>query len=104
MIKKIDMPLEDQETTINYAKHVIGDQAEVYTTDKVVMKRYERFTQKHPDLCRVVKDDKYSMTFSVDVRCASIYPKAPRQVNLTDEQKEILRERMKTAREKKKQD
>lgn len=100
MKAKDEISLEDIETIINYSKYNVGEWAEVYTTDKIVMKRFEKFCQEHPDYGKVLKDDRYSMTFSVHPKCASIYPHAPRTVLLTDEQKAELAERMKAAREK----
>ena len=92
MIQKIDMKLDETETIISYSQYNIGPWAEVYTTDKLVMKRYSKFCKEHPDRARLVKEDKYSMTFSVDPKCASLYPKAPRRVILTEEQKEQRRQ------------
>lgn len=98
MTEKISMLAEDTETVINFCKHNIGDWAEVYTTDKAVMKRYDKFTQNHPEYCRLVGEDKYSMTFSVDPKCASYFPRAPRKVNYTEEQKRLLAERLAAVR------
>ena len=95
MTEKIIMTSEDTETTINYNKFTLGDWAEVYTTDKTIMKRFEKFCQKHPDYAKLVKEDKYSMTFSVHSKCASLYPRAPRKVNMTEEKLEELRNRFK---------
>lgn len=100
MQKKVDVPLDSQETIINYSKYQIGDWAEVYTTDKVIMKRYEKFCQKHPDFGTVTAEDQFSMTFSVHPKCASLFPKAPRKVEMTDERKEQLRMQMKAIRSK----
>ena len=100
MTDKVVMIAEDTETIINFSKYHIGDWAEVYTTDKNVMKRYEKFSQKHPEYCRLIKEDKYSMTFSCDYRCASFYPRAPRKLNYTEEQKRALSERLIAARSK----
>ena len=85
---------EDRETVINYSKYHIGDWAEVYTTDKDVMKRFEKFCKEHPDYGRLVKEDKYSMTFSVHPKSASLYPHAPRKVVLSEEQRKVLVERL----------
>ncbi len=100
MVKKVDMPLEDQETIINYSKYHLGEWCEVYTTDKVVMKRYEKFCKEHPEYARVIKDDKYSMTFTVHPKCASVYPKAPRKVKMSEERKETLREQLRNLKNK----
>ena len=100
MTEKVVMLTEDTETTINFSKVNIGDWAEVYTTEKPVMKRYEKFMKSHPEYCRLVKEDKYSMTFSVDPKCASYYPRAPRKVVYTEEQKQALIDRLTAARNK----
>ena len=89
---------EDRETVINYCKYHIGDWAEVYTTDKVVMQRFEKFCNEHPDFGRLLKEDKYSMTFSVHPKCASLYPHAPRKVVLSEEQKQLLTARLASMR------
>ena len=47
MTDKIRMLAEDTETTWNYCKYHIGEWAEMYTTDKIMMRRYETFAQKY---------------------------------------------------------
>lgn len=88
------MLAEDTETVINYSKYHIGDWAELYTTDKQVMKRIEKFCVNHPDYGKLLKEDKYSMTFSLHPKCACLYPHAPRKMNFTEEQKKIMSERL----------
>lgn len=100
MKKKVDVPFDSQETIINYSKFQIGEWAEVYTTDKVVMKRYDKFCSNHPEYSKVIAEDNMSMTFSVHPKCATLFPRAPRNVTMTEEQKELLRERMKNIRKK----
>ena len=99
---KVSVPKEEQETVINYSKFGIGEWAELYTTDTVVMKRYEKFGAKRPDYCKLLKKDNYSATFSVHPKCVGIYPKAPRQTNLTEERRKELQDRMSQIRSKKK--
>jgi hypothetical protein len=95
MTEKLAIAAEDIETAITYSKHTLGEWAELYTTDKVVMKRYVKFAEKYPDACRLKEEDQYSMTFLVHPKCAGIYPKAPRMNHLTDEQKQANAERLK---------
>ena len=95
MIEKVPMLAEDTETTWNYCKYHIGDWVEMYTTDKAMMHRYEEFTKKYPDHCKLIKEDKYSMTFSIDPKCMGFKPKAPRKGPvLTEEQKQANRDRL----------
>ena len=91
---KANVPQEEQETIINYAKFGIGEWAEVYTTDYTIMKRYEKFCKTHPDYAKILKKDKYGMTFSVHPKCASLYPRAPRQTSISEERRQELKERM----------
>ena len=98
MTEKVTMSAEDTETIIVYSQFNIGDWVELYTTDKIIMKRFEKFSKNHPDYCRFIKEDKYSMTFSVHPKCACIYPKAPRKVILTEEQRQERAERLQAMR------
>jgi hypothetical protein len=96
---KVDMPYEDQETIISYCKLDPNDRAEVYSTDKIIIKRYNKFCKNHPDLCEVIHDDKFSTTFSVDIRCAGFYPRAPKKGRpMTEEQRIAASERLAVAR------
>ena len=85
---------EEQETVINYCKYHIGEWAEVYTTDRNVMRRYERFCEKNPEYGKIIKDDKYGMTFSVHPKCASLFPRAPRKNVISEERRQELIKRM----------
>lgn len=59
------------------------------------MKRYEKFMNKYPKVCKLIREDKYSMSFSVHPKCAGIYPRAPRKgPTLTEDQKQANRERL----------
>lgn len=95
MKEKVVMSAEDTETIINYSVHHIGEWPELYTTDKIVMKRYDKFMAKYPDVCKLIKEDKYSMTFSVHPKCIGIYPRAPHRNTFTPEQQRINGERLK---------
>jgi len=99
MTEKVAMLAEDTETIWNYSKYHIGEWPEMYTTDKIVMKRYERFAQKHPDYCKLVKEDQYSLTFTIHPKCMGLYPRAPRKGPvLTEEQKQANRKRLENLR------
>lgn len=102
MTEKFSVPAEETETTINYSQFQLGDWAELYTTDKNMMKRYEKFASNNPDYCRLIKEDSYSMTFSVHPKCVGIYPRAPRRVQYSEEQINASRERLRKYYEDKK--
>lgn len=99
MTEKVTMLAEDTETVWNYCKYHLGDWIEMYTTDKVMMRRYEQFAQKYPDHCKLVNEDQYSMTFTIDPVCMGFKPRVPRKGPvLTDEQKQANRERLENIR------
>ena len=83
---KINPSPDEVETIINFSSTQIGSWAEVYTNDRYVMKRYEKFRKEHPEYATLIKEDDYSMTYSVHPKCASLYPRAPKKMNLTQEQ------------------
>lgn len=95
MLPKVNIPFNETETVINFSVYHTGEWAEVYTTDKNVMKRYEKYMAKYPDYCKLIKDDKYGMTFSIHPKYAGIYPRAPRKAHFTPEQQEANIERLK---------
>ena len=94
MLEKYDTKLEDKETVINYCPYHMGDWAEVYTTDKVVMKRFEKFIARYPQCGKLIAEDKYSMTFSVHPKSASIYPKPVRKLIMSEEQRKAIGDKL----------
>lgn len=99
MTEKVPMLAEDTETTWNYSKYHLGNWVEMYTTDRVMMRRYEQFSQKYPDHCKLVREDQYSMTFTIDPVCMGFKPRAPRKAPaLTEEQKQANKERLESIR------
>jgi len=84
------------ETTIN---HSPGHWAEVYTTDPKVIGRYMKLCESNPELFKIIEQTEYSVIFSVHPKHASLYPKAPRKVNYTEEQRQALRDRLSAVRE-----
>ena len=67
--------------------------------NKALMRRYEVFSQKYPDHCKLIKEDQYSMTFTIDPACMGFKPRAPRKGPvLTDEQKQVNAERLEQLR------
>ena len=99
MTEKVTMLAEDTETIWNYSKYHIGKWVEMYTTDKTVMRHYEAFSIKYPDHCKLVKEDKYSMTFIIHPACMGVKPRAPRKAPvLSEEQRQANRERLENAR------
>ena len=102
MTEKVSLLAEDVETVWNYSKYHLGEWVEMYSTDKKIMQRYERFSQKYPDYCKLLKEDRYSKTFTVHPKCMGVYPRAPRKgPTLTQEQKQANTERLERIRQSK---
>lgn len=100
MTEKVPMLAEDTETTWNYSKYHFGNWVEMYTTDRVMMRRYEQFSQKYPDHCKLIGENRYSMTFSIDPVCMGLKPRAPRKAPaLTEDQKQANKERLESIRQ-----
>ena len=102
MTDKVSMLTEDIETIWNYSKYHIGSWIEMYTTDRVMMRRYEKFSQKYPDHCKLIREDQYSMTFTIDPVCMGFKPRAPRRAPaLTEDQKQANSEQLGSIRQSK---
>ena len=96
MTDKVRISFGETETVWNYSRYHIGEWVEMYTSDKTIMRRYEKFMNKYPDHCKLVKEDKYSMTFSIDPKCMGFKPRAPRKApELSEEQVQANKERLK---------
>ena len=79
------------------------DGMELYTTDKVMMQRYEKFSKAHPEQCQLIKEDEYGMTFKMDPRCIGLKPRAIHKAPaLTEEQMAANAERLRAHRTKQK--
>ena len=99
MLEKVNIQCGEVETVWNYSKYHIGEWVEMYSTDKIMMRRYEQFAQKYPDHYKLLKEDRYSMTFIIDPQCMGFKPRTPRKgPMLTEEQKRINSERLKKMR------
>lgn len=99
MTEKVRIQFGEIETVWNYSRYHIGEWVEMYTNDKTMMHRYEKFSQRFPDHCKLIKKDKYSMTFTIDPKCMGFNPRAPRKgPTLTEEQKRINSERLEKMR------
>lgn len=90
MKDKVRIPLDEQETHINFSPVEMGKSCEIYTTVPSMMKYLERMVLKYPNECRLVKDDQYSYTASIPFKL--VKPRNPRA--MSEEQKAAAAERM----------
>ena len=77
-----------------------SDTATVYFTKRKYINRIEKLKKEHPDEVVIQNETKSDTLAKVPLSWIRVMP--PRQVNLTDEQREELRVRLKQMREKQK--
>lgn len=77
-----------------------SDMATVYFTKRKYINRIEKLKKEHPDEVVIQNETKSDILAKVPLSWIRVMP--PRQVNLTDEQREELRVRLKQMREKQK--
>lgn len=99
---KRNIPLDEQETTINLFPRKLNDRAEIYSSDPLMINRLTKLMAKHPGEVSVLHEDQYGMTVSVSQKWIKI--SAPRKVNMTDDQRRASAERLRAAREVKQND
>ena len=85
----------EQETIINYNN---GDKlVSLYTADTVVMKKLDKLVEKYPDTYKMIKQDSVSKTYEFSKKLISFRP--PNTRVYTEEEKQILRDRLAAYRE-----
>ena len=74
---KVKKPrLEERETIINFDERY--PEADIYTYNQRLQKRLTRFSEEHPECCRLVRTEpEGAMTFYVDKKRLVITMKAP---------------------------
>ena len=87
---------ELDENHIEFFKY--SDTATVYFTKRKYINRVKKLKEQHPDDVEIQNETSSDILAKVPVGWIRIAP--PRQVNLTDEQKKELSDRLKQAREK----
>jgi len=83
----------EQETSITYNQE--ENIADVYTHDKTLMKKLDKFCKLYPDKCLLKREDKQwqSKTYIIPKNFISI--RTPRLINISDEQRAKSKELMK---------
>lgn len=88
MKEKVRIPLEEQETHINYSPVEMGKDCEVYTTIPTMMKYLDKLVTKFPEQCKMLKDDQYSVTVRIPFKL--VKPRKPRV--MSEAQKKTIEE------------
>ena len=100
MTEKAITAAEDKESIWSKSTYNIGNCYELYTTDKDDMRRAVKLADKYPDDVQIVKDDKYGMTFRFSMDSGSLFWRPKQKRVMTEEQKNVLRDRLVAMREK----
>lgn len=94
------IPLDEQETIINISPKKVDEKADVYSSDPVIIRKLEKLTKGSRNEVMLEKKDDISIQVRVPRNWIKIAP--PRRVNMTEEQRRLAAERLRTAREGKK--
>lgn len=92
MTRKYQLSKAEMETTINFDRE--GDNASLYTADSVMMTKLDKLCESSPENYKVIRQDEISKTYEFPKKLISLR-KASVKRQLTDEEREILSERMK---------
>lgn len=93
----MDLTREEMETIITYNE--AEQTASVFTYNTALRNKLSRLAEEYPDECKLEKTawDGKVVDYTVPKRWVKVSP--PRKVNMTDEQKQALAERLQNARE-----
>jgi hypothetical protein len=86
----------ERETIIRYDNE--GKTATVYTSNSTLQRKLDRLCSERPDECRTTKQDEESKTYIVPQKWIKVNAPAKKR-EYTEEEKEIVRERFRVAKE-----
>ena len=92
----VGVSLDEQETTITIYPSQVQNYAEVYSCIPGMMKKLRKLAADNPDDVRIEKEDDIGIFVQVPARWIQI--RRPKQVHLSEEQREAVAERMRLAR------
>lgn len=90
--------LDEQETTINFSR--IGDSATICTSDTTEKTKLNRLVERQPEYWSVVNDDGIFATYRCQPKSLISYRSKPVKRNLSDEDRQILADRLAQGRTK----
>lgn len=95
----VGVSLDEQETTITIYPSQVQNYAEVYSCIPGMMKKLRKLAADNPDDVRIEKEDDIGIFVQVPAKWIRI--RRPKQVHLSEEQREAAAERMRLSRDKK---
>lgn len=94
----MNLSIDEQEICINAMRD--EDFATAYISDRTWITKFDKLVEKSPDLFEVVSETEYGKTYKFPKRLISIRSSIVTR-EMTEEQKMLAAERLKSAREKK---
>ena len=94
----MNLSIEEQEICINAMRD--EDFATAYISDRTWITKFDKLVEKSPDLFEVVSETEYGKTYKFPKRLISIRSSIVTR-EMTEEQKMLAAERLKSAREQK---
>lgn len=94
IVDKEITPIEEKETVWSKSVYTYGDVYEMYTTDKVDMQRAIKLAKKYPNDVKIVKDDKYGMTFTFSMTGGTLAWRPKQNRPMTEEQRQLYADRL----------
>ena len=88
-------PTEEQETTINM--EAVSKTAEIYTCEPNMVRKLEKPAEAHPDEVVLERPDEYGIIVRLPRKYISVRP--PKKVNMSEEQRQEMSERMRLFRQ-----
>jgi hypothetical protein len=86
---------DEYEMHIWYSPSTMGKTCEIYTTIPYMVKALKKLATEHSDECTILKEDECAITISAPLKY--VKPRVPRKYS--EEQKKLLAERLRKARE-----
>ena len=96
MTQKIKVSLAEQETTFNIFPKKSGYPCSIYTCIPSEIARVKKYAEQYPDEVRITKEDEIGIF--ADAPASWFKFKPPTRRNMTEEQKQALRERFAAAK------
>ena len=98
-----NIPTEEQDTTINFSRNEKG--AEIWTTDRMQFTRFDKLCQTAPDYYKCLDVERVNggiaaKKYYVSDRSLISFRTKKTKLNLTDEQRQKMVERLKHGRDK----
>lgn len=95
----ISVPIAEQETVIQFNR--VGDTARISTSDSTMKTKFSKLCEANPEHWKLVSDDDVYCSYECTPKSLISYRSKVSERELTDEQKQVMAERMRNLHTKK---